>query len=123
MTKRIPAVAAVLCLGLAAPLWAQEHTSRWELTEQFIRDKWLHPIRAMDVRVLGAGPVHGPVDDCEVHIGAELGDATISDFANIVLEPPNACKDDRKSSSAAWRAFYNTASNSDCLAEGFIRVW
>ena len=70
----------------------------------------------------GSRPVHAPADDCEIHIGAELGDATISDFAHIVLEPPNLCKDDQKSSRATWRAFYGTASNRDCLAEGFIRV-
>ena len=120
---RKPAVAAVVSLCLAAPLSAQEHTNRWELTEHFIRNMWLHPIRAMNVTVLGPGPVHTPTDDCEIHIGAALGDTTISDFANVVLEPPNVCKDARKPSKAAWRAFYNTASNRDCVAEGFIRVW
>jgi hypothetical protein len=115
---RTAAIAAALSLWLATPLGAQEHTSRWELTESFIRGMWLHPVRAMDVTVLGPGPVHVPETDCEIHIGAELGDATISDFANLVLEPPNVCKDGRKSSKAAWRAFYNTASNRDCVAEG-----
>ena len=117
------AVVAALSLWLGAALWAQEHTSRWELTESFIREMWLHPLRAMGVTVLGPGPVHTPTNDCELHIGAELADATISDFPNIVLEPPNVCKDGRKSSQAAWRAFYNTASNHACVAEGFIRVW
>jgi len=84
---------------------------------------WLHPVRDMNVTVLGPGPVHGPEDDCELHIGAELENQTISDFANLVLEPPNVCKDGRKPSKAAWRAFYNTAANLDCVAGGFIRVW
>jgi hypothetical protein len=88
---RRSAVAAVVSLCAAAPLWAQEHTNRWELIEQFIRNVWLHPIRALEVTVLGPGPVHTPMDDCEIHIGAELGDTTISDFANVVLEPPNVC--------------------------------
>lgn len=112
-----------LTIGFIGLAQEPDHVSRWELTEQFIRDMWLHPIRALHVRVLGPGPVHAPADDCEIHIGAELGDATISDFANIVLEPPNVCKDNREPSRAAWRAFYNTASNRDCVAEGFIRVW
>jgi hypothetical protein len=108
---------------LAIPLEAQEHTSRWELTERFIRDVWLHPVRAVDVKILGPGPVHTPEADCEIHIGAELVDQTISDFGNIVLEPPNVCKDNRESSRAAWRAFYQTAAERECVAEGFIRVW
>jgi len=116
-------VAAALFLWLLTPLAAQEHSSRFELTEQFIRQTWLYPLRAMDVTVLGAGPVHVPNDDCEIHIGAELGDTTISDYPNVVLEPPNVCKDGRKPSKAAWRTFYNTASNFECVAEGFIRVW
>lgn len=120
---RRAAIAAGVSLFLVVPLGAQEHTSRWELTEQFIRTMWLYPVRAMDVRVLGAGPVHNPTDDCEIHIGAELADETISDFAHVVLEPPNVCKDNRQPSRAAWRTFYNGASNRDCVAEGFIRVW
>lgn len=92
------------------------------MTESFIREMWLHPVPAMNVTVLGPGPVHGPGDDCEIHIGAEFEDATISDFANVVLEPPNVCNDGRKSSKAAWRAFYNTTSNRDCVAEGLNRT-
>jgi len=83
--RRLAAAVAV-SLWLAAPLVAQEHTGRWELTESFIRDMWLHPVRDMNVTVLGPGPVHGPEDDCELHIGAELENQTISDFANLVLE-------------------------------------
>jgi hypothetical protein len=112
-----------LSIGRIGLAQQPNHVSRWELTESFIRNVWLHPIRAMDVKLLGAGPVHVPDDDCEVHIGTELKDQTISDFANIVVEPPNVCKDGRKSSKAAWRAFYNTAANHDCVSEGFIRVW
>src|SRR4029450_5794570 len=117
------ATAAAVSLWLVAPLAAQEHTSRWELTESFIRDMWLHPVRDGNVPVRGPGPVHGPADDCELHIGAELEDTTISDFAGVVLEPPNVCKDGRKPSKAAWRAFYNTAADLECVAGGFIRVW
>jgi hypothetical protein len=95
--QRVAAAAAVF-LWLAAPLGAQEYRSRWELTESFMGEMWLHPVRAMNVTVLGPGPVHGPGDDCEIHIGAEFEDATISDFANVVLEPPNVCNDGRKSS-------------------------
>ena len=120
---RNTAVAAALFVCLPGLLEAQQHTDRFELTEQFIRDTWVHPVRAMDVKVLGPGPVHNETDDCEIHIGAELHDPTISDFPNIVLEPPNVCKDNRKSSKQAWRNFYDTAKNRSCVSEGFIRVW
>ena len=119
-TAILSLILAVASIWMVVPLGAQDHESRWELTEQFIRDTWLHPVRTIDVKVLGPGPVHGPSDDCEIHIGVELNDQTISDFANIVIEPPNVCKDNRESS---WRTFYQTSANHSCTAEGFIRVW
>src|SRR4051812_9119840 len=92
-------VAAAACFCTAASLAAQDHTNRFELTEQFIRDIWVHPIQAMDVTLLGPGPVHDETNDCELHIGAEMQhNPAISDFPNIVLEPPNVCKDGRQSS-------------------------
>lgn len=121
---RNAAVAAALFVCLPALVEAQQHTNRFELTEQFIRDTWLHPLRAMDVTVLGPGPVHSEKDDCELHIGAELQhNPAISDFPNIVLEPPNVCKDGRQSSKQKWRDFYAKANNKSCVSEGFIRVW
>jgi hypothetical protein len=75
---RNAAVAAALFVCLPALLEAQQHTDRFELTEQFIRDTWVHPVRAMDVKVLGPGPVHNEENDCELHIGAELHDPTIN---------------------------------------------
>lgn len=115
------AAAALVCLP--AFVEAQEHTNRFEFTEDFIRNTWLHPVRALNVTVLGPGPVHNAENDCEIHIGAELANTTISDFANVVLEPPNVCKDDRKPSFQAWRNFYAGASTLGCVAEGFIRAW
>jgi hypothetical protein len=53
--RRLALVAAAL-LWLAVPIAAQEHTNRFELTEQFIRETWLYPLRAMNVTVLGEGP-------------------------------------------------------------------
>lgn len=41
-----------------------DHASRWEFAERFIRDVWLHPIRALKVNLLGAGPVHNELNDC-----------------------------------------------------------
>lgn len=115
-------VAAAVFVCLPTLLEAQQHTNRFELTEQFIRDTWLHPVRAMDVTVLGWGPVHNQAHDCELHIGAELDNPAISDFPNIVLEP-NVCKDNRKPSKQAWRNFYATASRRSSVSEGFIRIW
>jgi hypothetical protein len=98
------------------------HESRFELTESFIRDQWRHPIRAIDVVPQGAGPVHDPVSDCEIHVGAQLVDQSISNFVGLVLEPPNVCKDKSKSKTA-WRAFYDAAAGKTCAASGFIRAW
>ena len=124
MRRAAPAAVAAVFLCVPAVLEAQQHTNRFELTEQFIREVWLHPVRAMNVKVLGPGPVHTPVNDCEIHIGAELQhNPAISDFPNIVLEPPNVCKDTRQSSKQKWRDFYEKANNKNCVSEGFIRVW
>jgi hypothetical protein len=114
---------SLLVIASLTTLNAQTHQSRWEFTESFIRDTWLHPIRTVDVTIAGEGPVHDPTNDCEIHIGAELADQSISDFADIVLEPPNVCKDTRRSSRQAWRDFYHTLADQTCSANGFIRAW
>ncbi len=114
------------CLTFASRAYAQppddNHRSRWEFTEQFIRDTWLHPIRSLNVTIAGAGPIHGAADDCEIHLGAELNDRSVSDFAGIVLEPPDVCKD-RRRSQAAWKNLYDGLASKECEAEGFIRAW
>jgi hypothetical protein len=122
----IPAV-MTLCVVVICPLtFAQsnndQHESRFELTEDFVRNQWRHPIREIDVIPEGTGPVHDPEPDCEVHIGSRLKDASVSDFPRVVLEPPNVCKDTSKSK-AQWRNFYEGATGKNCTAIGFIRVW
>jgi hypothetical protein len=115
-------------LGIAGiPLAAAQpssasHENRFEMTEPFIRNQWRHPVRSLDVVPQGAGPVHIPADDCEIHVGAELVDQSISNFVGLVLEPPNVCKDKTKSKTA-WRAFYEGATGKTCTAAGFIRAW
>ena len=102
-------VSLTLTMGSAPVTIAQTgpgtHEKRFEMTEPFIRDQWRHPVRSLDVVPQGAGPVHIPADDCEIHVGAEHVDQSISDFVGLVLEPPNVCKD-RSKSKTAWRAFY-----------------
>lgn len=119
-------VVAACFLSKPALTFAQpnrdEHESRFELTEAFIRNEWRHPIRALGVIPEGTGPVHGAVDDCEVHIGSRLQDVSISDFPRLVLEPPSVCKD-RSRSSKEWRKFYDGATDKNCTAIGFIRAW
>jgi hypothetical protein len=121
-------LAVALLAGWSRPAAANaqpdnaEHQSRWEFTEQFVRDTWTHPIRMLKVTIGGAGPVHGEPDDCEIHIGAALQDPSISDFEDVVLEPPNVCKDSRRSLSA-WRTFYQGMAGELCEAEGFLRAW
>lgn len=98
------------------------HQSRWEFTEKFIRDTWLHPIRTLQVTIGGAGPVHDEPNDCEIHVGAELKDQSISDFVDVVLEPPNVCKDPQHSK-AQSRAIYQALVGQLCDAKGFLRAW
>ena len=109
-------------LQVAAQPDPATHTSRFEMTEPFIRNQWRHPVRPLDVVPQGAGPVHDPIDDCEIHVGAELVDQSISNFVGLVLEPPNVCKDKSKSRKA-WREFYEGATGNTCSATGFIRAW
>jgi hypothetical protein len=89
-------------------IYHDEHESRFELTETFIRNEWRHPIRALQVIPEGTGPVHLAPDDCEVHIGSRFQDDSISDYPRLVLEPPSVCKDTSKSKTA-WRKFYEGA--------------
>ena len=124
---RAVSIATIVATYFLAPpmMFAQsndDHESRFELTEQFIRSQWRHPVREIAVTPEGTGPVHGPVDDCEIHIGSRLQDESISDFPRIVLEPPSVCKDKSKSK-AAWRKFYEGATDKNCNAIGFDRVW
>jgi hypothetical protein len=123
---RCVAVFFSLTIGSAPVAIAQlspaTHEKRFEMTEPFIRDQWRHPVRSLNVVPQGAGPVHIPADDCEIHVGAELVDQSISDFVGLVLEPPNVCKDKSKSRKA-WRAFYEGATGKTCSAAGFIRAW
>ena len=110
------------CRAYGQPPDTDAHSSRWEFTEQFIRAIWLHPIRVLDVNIAGAGPIHGVADDCEIHVGARLKDESVSDFAGVVLEPPNVCKD-RRRTQGAWRSFYDGTAGLKCQADGFIRAW
>jgi len=122
----VPTVVAACVFVKPALTFAQsnhdEHESRFELTEAFIRNEWRHPIRALPVIPEGTGPVHLAPDDCEVHIGSRLQDDSISDYPRLVLEPPSVCKDTSKSK-AAWRRFYEGATDKNCTAIGFIRAW
>ena len=124
----LPHLAVLLTVTIVGiPLAAAQpdpapHVSRFEMTEPFIRNQWRHPVRNLDVVPQGAGPVHIPADDCEIHVGAELVDQSISNFVGLVLEPPNVCKDKSKSKTA-WRAFYDGATGKNCSAVGFIRAW
>jgi hypothetical protein len=106
----------------AAHAQTDQHNSRWEFSERFIRDTWLHPIRTLDVKILGAAKAHDAPNDCEIHIGVELQDQSVSDFVGAVLEPPNVCKDTSRSL-LGWKTFYNAAANEVCKADGFIRAW
>jgi len=119
-------IASVLISLLAGASWASpqvgDHESRFELTESFIRSQWRHPVRVLDVVAKGAGPVHIASEDCEIHVGAELVEQSISDFSGVVLEPPNVCKDKSKSRDT-WRTFYEGAKGKTCSATGFVRAW
>jgi len=114
--KRVAFIPLFLVPALAA---GAPHKTHFELTEAFLKD-WAHnPVRDMNVTLDCAGPIHDPPNDCEVHIGAALDDPSISDFQNIVLEPPNVCAEHGKN----WRTAINAFQGKDCVGHGFVRVW
>jgi hypothetical protein len=90
ISARSPVLIA-LTIGQIGLARQPPHVSRWELTEPFVRDVWLHPIRNMDVTIVGAGPVHVPAEDFEIHIGAEFGDATKSATSLMSLSSRRTC--------------------------------
>lgn len=65
--------------------------------------------------------MHNYRNDCELHIGAALTDASISDFQFTVLEPPNICE--APGSNEAWRQDMDALQGSVCNAFGVLRVW
>jgi len=117
--SRLVTFALALLIITVSPLSAQSHESRFELTEAFLTDWAHHPVRDVEVKLDCAGPVHPPKDDCEIHIGAQLSDPSISDFQNVVLEPPSVC--DQTGTNV--RSFINTFKDQDCVGRGFARVW
>lgn len=114
--------ASLLILAFTLPAGAQEHTARFEMTEAFLRAWARDPVRDLDVKLDCAGPVHNPVNDCEIHVSAELVDPSISDFQHVVIEPPNLCKD-KGSSMSNWRKRLNQLKDRECTSGGFIRAW
>jgi hypothetical protein len=117
MMRKLSITVAV-CL-LAVPLLAQNHQSRFELTDEFVRSWSAEPVRDVEARLDCAGPVHTAEKDCEIHIGAEFVDPSFTDFPNVVLEPPNLCQPPRKPT----RAELNELSGEECTANGFLRAW
>ena len=87
MTRSLIVTVAV-CL-LAFPLLAQEHQSRFEFSEEFVRSWSAQPVRDVQVTFDCAGPVHTAEKDCEVHIGSAFVDPSFTDFPNVVLQPPD----------------------------------
>ena len=111
-------ITVAACL-FAFPLLAQNHQSRFELTEEFVRSWSAEPVRDVQAVIDCAGPVHTPKNDCEIHIGAAFADPSFTDFPNVVLEPPNLCKPPREPK----RADFNELSGEQCTANGFLRAW
>jgi hypothetical protein len=108
-----------LMLAIATTLSAQQHQSQFELTEAFVTNWAHHPVQDLEVTLACAGPVHPAATDCELHIGAQVGDPSISDFQGVVLEPPNVCTNDGSS----LRSHVNSFEGKDCVGHGFIRAW
>jgi hypothetical protein len=117
MRIRLPLV--VLGMLVASAGAAQEHESRFEFTEAFVKDWGHHPVRDLQAMLDCAGPVHPAEQDCELHIGAHLVDPSIGDFAGIVLEPPSICAD----GGVTWRTTINAFKNESCVGRGFLRAW
>jgi hypothetical protein len=117
-SRRVTFGIALLIIA-SSPLSAQSHESRFELTEAFLTDWAHHPVRDVEVKLACAGPIHPPQEDCEIHIGAQLSDPSISDFQDVVLEPPSVCEEP----DTDWGTFINTFKDQDCVGRGFVRVW
>ncbi len=114
MARRFLFLVAVFAL----PAFAQRAT-QFRMSEAFVRS-WAHqPVAEMRVMLACAGPVHQAKDDCELHVGAKLMDALVSDFPGVVLEPPNVCEDPQ----GHWRTTINELQGQECTGTGFIRVW
>lgn len=108
---------------LALPLIAQERTSRFELTQKFVEDWSASPVMNVDVKVLGAATQHPPDQDCEIHVGAEFKDDSFTDFAGVVIEPPNVCKF-KAPGGGDWKTVINAAAaKKPCGTSGFMRAW
>lgn len=106
------------------------HEAQFQFSEKFIKDVWHYPVQTLAVSMecpaeatntAQAGPVHGAADDCELHIGAALVDASIGDFQFTVLEPPNICH--AEGSDDSWRQDMMDLQGSTCDAFGVLRVW
>jgi len=90
LTRRVLLVTGLLALPCLA---VAQHTSQFEFTETFVRS-WAHdPVADLAVKFDCASNEHVVSEDCEIHLGAELSDPSVSDFQGLVLEPPNVCKD------------------------------
>ena len=95
---------AVLILASVASVGrGQDHESRFEFTEGFLKE-WAHqPVRDVQATLDCAGPVHDAPSDCELHIGARLDDPSIGDFQGVVLRTPSICTDKQGN----WRTTIN----------------
>ena len=132
LTLLIPTVVAVAALFTGATPahdLATDHEAQFEFSEAFISNVWHYPIQTLAVgmecpaeatNTRQAGPVHGPADDCEIHVGAALTDASIGDFQYTVLEPPNICH--AEGTHESWRQRMDALQGSTCNARGFLRV-
>jgi hypothetical protein len=121
--RKLMLFAATVSL-LTNPVFAQqEHTSRFELTQDFVTKWSASPVRSADVKVLGAATQHQPADDCEIHVGAEFDDDSFSDFSGVVIEPPNVCKTPAPGT-GGWKTVINkAAAGKKCTTTGFMRAW
>ncbi len=111
-----------LSLLIAAHARAQQrHVNAFALSESFINNTWRHSVAEIETVIGCSGPQHPPANDCEIHIGASLTDTSISDYPDIVIEPPNVCK--FKPPPGGWRKFFDQTDGKTCRAKGMIRVW
>jgi len=106
-------------LIIASTAYAVEHAPQFEFTESFVLSWAHHPVADIAVKFDCPSNEHLLDADCEIHLGAELSDPSVSDFQGLVLEPPNVCKD----AGVNWKTVLAPLHNEDCTAYGFWRAW
>jgi hypothetical protein len=127
----VASVAFALFLPLPATLLAQDPdaTPTYRLTQSYVRELAAQNsmLFRMPVKIKGrTASVHGIESDCEMHLAGSVGGGMKIGFpGQVVVEPPNLCRNDPPSTlGTSWgNVFDSHVMNKDCTAVGFPRLY